>query len=80
MIKEAAELLDALETDLQSVTDKAQALRLALQCEPDNCIILRLDGIEKVYTIDEPNPKRTGGTDQLILDVIERIKAYSRHA
>jgi hypothetical protein len=58
-MKEAHELLEALETDLPAVADKAQALRLALQCEPDNAVIVRYNGLEHYYLIDEETSQPT---------------------
>jgi hypothetical protein len=61
-MKEAAELLEELQqmetftgNDLPSrVTEKMLALRLALECDPENAIILRWQGTERVFDLHEP--------------------------
>ena len=84
-MKEAQELIaewdqnmGVADLDIPAIEEKIQALRLALQCEPENCIILRLNGEEKLYTIDEPNPNRTDVLDSIILDAIYQINTYTK--
>lgn len=62
-MKEAHELLEVLNRydtftnyDLPvGIVEKMQALKLALECEPENYAIVRYRGIEVVYLIDEPS-------------------------
>jgi hypothetical protein len=58
-MKEAADLLkviydggfDVRSPEMQRATAR---LALALELDPENCVIVRYEGFEKVYMIDEP--------------------------